>query len=233
MTDDIHRRVFIKNIPYEINDDALSEWCSSFGPIAKCALIRDRFGNSRGFAFVTFATIDGHNNILAQAPHSCHGRLLIVKTACDHVNSNEYQSNCSSDPLSQTSSLSINDNLNSTSMDNSFTFDHMNHYRVVSLRDELEANLECMQIAHKHEIKILQEKLAREKKLLKEAEELYKEAEDDWRKVNDENIRLRTSLIKNVMQTFNIRKDLARRTKDQLKKCAQIEKQCLDINQIE
>ncbi|CAF5082228.1 unnamed protein product, partial [Rotaria sp. Silwood1] len=94
----------------------------------------------------------------AQAPHSCHGRLLIVKTACDHVNSNEYQSNCSSDPLSQTSSLSINDNLNSTSMDNSFTFDHMNHYRVVSLRDELEANLECMQIAHKHEIKILQEK---------------------------------------------------------------------------
>ncbi|CAF2870607.1 unnamed protein product [Rotaria sp. Silwood2] len=63
MTDDIHRRVFIKNIPYEINDDALSEWCSSFGPITNCALKRDRFGNSRGFAFVTFATIDGHDNI--------------------------------------------------------------------------------------------------------------------------------------------------------------------------
>jgi len=53
--------------------------------------------------------------------------------------------------------------------------------------------------------------------------------EEDWRKVNEENIRLRTSLIKNVMQTFNIRRDLARRTKEQLIKCRQIEKQCEDI----
>ncbi|CAF1190275.1 unnamed protein product [Rotaria sordida] len=230
MTDDIHRRVFIKNIPYEINDVALSEWCSTFGPITRCDLKRDRFGNSRGFAFVTFAHIDGHNNILSKTPHYCQDRLLIVKTACDYTNTNEYQSNSSPDPLSQTtSSLSINDNLNSTSMNNSFTFDNMNRNRLVSLRDELDANIECMQIAHDHEIKTLQDKLTREKKLLKEAEELYKEAEEDWRKVNDENIRLRTSLIKNVMQTFNIRKDLACRTKEQLKKCTQIEKQSLAI----
>jgi RNA recognition motif-containing protein len=64
MTDDSSRReVFIKNIPYEINDDDLSEWCSTFGPITKCIIKRDKFGNSRGFAFVTYATIEGHNNI--------------------------------------------------------------------------------------------------------------------------------------------------------------------------
>jgi RNA recognition motif-containing protein len=64
MTDDSSRReVFIKNIPYDINDDDLSEWCSTFGPITKCIIKRDKFGNSRGFAFVTYATIEGHNNI--------------------------------------------------------------------------------------------------------------------------------------------------------------------------
>jgi RNA recognition motif-containing protein len=63
MADDIHREVFIKNIPYEISDDDLSEWCTSFGPITKCVLKRDRFGNSRGFAFVTYETVEGHNNI--------------------------------------------------------------------------------------------------------------------------------------------------------------------------
>jgi len=64
MTDDSSRReVFIKNIPYEIDDNDLSEWCSSFGQITKCIIKRDKFGHSRGFAFVTYATIEGHNNI--------------------------------------------------------------------------------------------------------------------------------------------------------------------------
>jgi hypothetical protein len=155
---------------------------------------------------------------------------LFVKSAYDQTNSIDDQSNSSSDRLSQTMScLSINENLNSTTIDNSLVYDDDTHNRLASLRDELEANLECMQIAHEHEIKILREKLSREKKLQKEAEELYKEAEEDWRKVNDENIRLRTSLIKNVMQTFNIRKNFARRTKEQIKKCTQIEKQCEEI----
>jgi RNA recognition motif-containing protein len=63
MTDDRQREVFIKNIPYEITDEDLLTWCSTFGPTTKCVLKRDRFGNSRGFAFVTYATIEGHNNI--------------------------------------------------------------------------------------------------------------------------------------------------------------------------
>lgn len=108
-------------------------------------------------------------------------------------------------------------------------YDDDTHNRLASLRDELEANLECMQIAHEHEIKILREKLSREQKLHREAEESYKEAEEDWKKVNDENNRLRASLIKNVMQTFNIRKDFARRTKEQIKQCRQIEKLCEDM----
>jgi hypothetical protein len=167
---------------------------------------------------------------VSQSPHYCHGRRLIIKSDGDQTNWNEYQSNSSSDQRSQTTScLSTNENIISTTMDNSLILDDDNQNRLASLRDELEANLECMQIAHEHEVKILREKLSREKKLEKEAEELCKEAKEDWCKVKDENIRLRTSLIKNVMQTFNIRRDLARQTKDQFKKYAQIEKQYDDM----
>lgn len=61
--DDNCRKVLVKNIPYEVNDDELAKWCSKFGPIAKCSLKRDKFGQSRGFAFVTYRTVEGHDNI--------------------------------------------------------------------------------------------------------------------------------------------------------------------------
>ncbi|CAF0945100.1 unnamed protein product [Adineta steineri] len=219
MTNDCDRTVLIKNIPYEIDENTLSDWCSSFGPVANCSLKRDKYGNSRGFAFVTYVSIDGHNNILAKTPHRCLDRYLFVKTANDRHHS--------SDQITS-SSLVTDDNINSTTTtttDTSSTFDTENYNRLAVLRDELDANLECMQIAHEHEVKLLNDKLLREKKLLQESEQLYKEAEEDYLKIKDENIRIRTCLIKNVMQTFNIRRDLARQTKDQLKKCAQIQMQ--------
>jgi RNA recognition motif-containing protein len=73
MNDDRCRQVFIKNIPYSIDERALAEWCSSFGPVTKCVVVRDRFNNSRGFAYVTYATIEGHNRI------SKSNQLLMIK----------------------------------------------------------------------------------------------------------------------------------------------------------
>jgi hypothetical protein len=167
---------------------------------------------------------------VSQVPHHCYGRELLVRTAYIPENPNEYPSNSSPEQFIQTTPfLSTNETFNSTTMDDSSIFDDNKDDRLASLRDELEANLECMQIAHEHEINLLREKLKRETKLRKEADESYKEAEEDWKKENTENIRLRTSLIKNVMQTFNIRKTLSRQTKDQLRECAQMEKQCEDI----
>ncbi len=161
--------------------------------------------------------------LVSEGPHYCQKRPLIVKTAHDPINSTENQSNTSSDQLSQM--ISNNENIHSTTMETSLMYDDDQHNRLASLRDEFDANIECMQITHDRELKTLREKLAREKKLRDEAEILYKEAEEDWRKVRDENVKLRTSLIKNVMQTFNIRRNYARQTKEQLEKCVQIEKQ--------
>jgi hypothetical protein len=162
--------------------------------------------------------------LVSEGPHYCQNRLLVVRTAHDKSNSTEDQSNSSSDQL-----ISTNENIHSTTMDTSLIYDDDHHNRLASLRDEFDANIECMQIAHERELKILREKLVREKKLRDEAEELYREAEEDWRKVSDENVKLRTSLIKNIMQTFNIRRDFARRTKEQLEKCAQIQTQLEDL----
>jgi hypothetical protein len=144
---------------------------------------------------------------------------LVVRAA------NEPKNNSNADQLNPMSdqTISPNENTNSIPMETSLMYDDDQNNRLASLRDEFDANIECMQIAHDREVKILRERLAREKKLRDEAEVLYKEAEEDWRKVCDENVKTRTSLIKNVMQTFNIRREFARRTKEQLEKCAQIQ----------
>ncbi len=144
---------------------------------------------------------------------------MVVRAAHEPKNnSNADQLNSMSDQT-----ISPNENTNSIAMETSLMYDDDQNNRLASLRDEFDANIECMQIAHDREVKILRERLAREKKLRDEAEILYKEAEEDWRKVCDENVKTRTSLIKNVMQTFNIRREFARRTKEQLEKCAQIQ----------
>jgi len=90
MTDDSQREVFIKNIPYEINDDDLSAWCSSFGPIKKCVLKRDRFGKSRGFAFVTFETIEGHNNICKNKSLDILSKIIFTIENDDILPSSSY-----------------------------------------------------------------------------------------------------------------------------------------------
>lgn len=160
--------------------------------------------------------------LVSQGPHRCYGRELRVRTANGHQNANEDQYYSVSDYPSQDPSM--NEYFESDPMENNAMYDEDDdsHNQLASLRDELDANLECMDIDHKRQVKSLQEKLAREKKHRDQEEELYREAEEDWRSIQEENLRLRTNLIKNVIQTFNIRRDFARRTKEQQRKCQQL-----------
>ena len=163
---------------------------------------------------------------MSSGPHSCLGRPLTVKAANEQKGSNDSPSYASDQQSQATSFLSANDNFNSTTVDNGVAFDDENENHLANLRDELEANLECLQIAHDHEVKILSEKLQREKKLYQDALESYKDVEENLKKAREDNSRIRTSLIKNVMQTFNIRRNLARQIKEQINNCNQIEGQC-------
>ena len=61
MADEQNRQIFIRNIPYDVEEGELADWCGTFGPISNCRLKRDKDGQSRGFAFVTYASMEGHN----------------------------------------------------------------------------------------------------------------------------------------------------------------------------
>ena len=72
MADEQNRQIFIRNIPYDVDENELADWCATFGSISGCRLKRDKDGQSRGFAFVTYASMEGHNNIRT-SPLPSHG----------------------------------------------------------------------------------------------------------------------------------------------------------------
>ena len=155
---------------------------------------------------------------VSQAPHSCEGRILNVRSDQEQVPYNEQYSNVSpaEPPAPPVANQAPEEDLVFTSTDSSAMYDDGNYDELVSFHDELEANLECLKIQHQHEIKLLEEKLSREKKLRNEAEDTYNVAKEDWEKTVEKNLQTRISLIKNTMQTFNIRRGLARQLKEQL-----------------
>ena len=52
--DEQYRKLFIGGLSYTTTDDKLKEYCSKYGEITECVIMRDREGRSRGFAFVSF-----------------------------------------------------------------------------------------------------------------------------------------------------------------------------------
>ncbi|CAF1651954.1 unnamed protein product [Rotaria magnacalcarata] len=80
-SDEQYRKLFIGGLSYTTIDDKLKEYCSKYGDIFECAIMRDREGRSRGFAFVNFkdrAMVDG---FMAHRPHIIDGRQIEPKRA--------------------------------------------------------------------------------------------------------------------------------------------------------
>jgi RNA recognition motif-containing protein len=50
-------KIYVGNLPFKIDDNALKELFGSFGEITEAVVIKDRFNRSRskGFGFVTFS----------------------------------------------------------------------------------------------------------------------------------------------------------------------------------
>jgi RNA recognition motif-containing protein len=74
-------QIFIQNIPYDVDNQELGEWASTFGQVLTCSLKYDKAGRSRGFAFIKFATQEGHDN-LRKNSFSSFMLLLIVEYCC-------------------------------------------------------------------------------------------------------------------------------------------------------
>jgi len=50
-----NKTIFIGNLPWEINEDEISEFFSKFGTVTSIKMVKDhQTGRSKGFGFVTF-----------------------------------------------------------------------------------------------------------------------------------------------------------------------------------
>jgi RNA recognition motif-containing protein len=76
------RKLFIGGLNHETTDDQLREYYSQWGAVVDCIVIRDPISKqSRGFGFVTYATIQMAENAMNGRPHTINGKVVDPKRA--------------------------------------------------------------------------------------------------------------------------------------------------------
>lgn len=77
-------KLYVGNLPFNVKEEQLRERFAVYGTIDELNLIKDRFsGESKGFAFLTFATQHAAETALEQNGKDMAGRLLKVNIAQD------------------------------------------------------------------------------------------------------------------------------------------------------
>lgn len=67
---------------HETTDEQLREYYSQWGQVVDCIVIRDPVTkHSRGFGFVTFATVAMTEAAMADRPHTINGKVVDPKRA--------------------------------------------------------------------------------------------------------------------------------------------------------
>eukprot|EP01053_Blabericola_migrator_P004920 Blabericola_migrator_1__4919@NODE_2567_length_2597_cov_4_680632_g1605_i0_p1_GENE_NODE_2567_length_2597_cov_4_680632_g1605_i0NODE_2567_length_2597_cov_4_680632_g1605_i0_p1_ORF_typecomplete_len440_score63_00RRM_1/PF00076_22/6_3e14RRM_1/PF00076_22/3_4e18RRM_7/PF16367_5/0_04RRM_7/PF16367_5/1_3e05Nup35_RRM_2/PF14605_6/0_88Nup35_RRM_2/PF14605_6/0_0039RRM_5/PF13893_6/0_7RRM_5/PF13893_6/0_0099RRM_occluded/PF16842_5/8e02RRM_occluded/PF16842_5/0_0019PHM7_cyt/PF14703_6/1_1e03PHM7_cyt/PF14703_6/11PHM7_cyt/P len=76
------RRIMVRNIHYNTTDAGFIAHFAQFGPLEDAAIVREKFGRSKGFGFVTFKNIESMHKCI-NSPLHLDGRKLFVKVAAD------------------------------------------------------------------------------------------------------------------------------------------------------
>jgi|TARA_Y100000310_G_scaffold327912_1_gene395079 RNA recognition motif-containing protein len=76
-------KVYVGNLPFSVDDDALNKLFASYGEIEEATVIKDKFsGRSKGFGFVTFKDDEGAKKAISEMNDKEHeGRNLKVNEA--------------------------------------------------------------------------------------------------------------------------------------------------------
>lgn len=70
----------VKNLPWSIGDQELTEYFTKFGPVCKATVIFDhQTAMSKCFGFVTFKQPDTYDKVLNCDVHVLEGRRLWIK----------------------------------------------------------------------------------------------------------------------------------------------------------
>jgi heterogeneous nuclear ribonucleoprotein A1/A3 len=76
------RKLFIGGLTHETTDEQLRGYYSKFGQIVDCIIIRDPVTkNSRGFGFVTYATMHQADIAMNNRPHTINNKVVDPKRA--------------------------------------------------------------------------------------------------------------------------------------------------------
>lgn len=74
------KTVFIKNLPWSADEDALGQFFAECGELASVRIARDRdTGRMRGFGHVDFETTEGAANAVAMSGQYMDGRELYIE----------------------------------------------------------------------------------------------------------------------------------------------------------
>ena len=77
------KKIFVKNIPFQTNDEQLNKFFSSFGKVIKADVKKKGDGRSSGVGFVEFANVEDKRNVLMMSRKDLvmDGRMLEVTEA--------------------------------------------------------------------------------------------------------------------------------------------------------
>lgn len=79
-----HKKLYVAGLNYDSTDDAMFNYFAQFGDVERASVVRDKMtGNSRGFGFVSFTTVEDANAVLAKTRGelTLDGRDLDIKPA--------------------------------------------------------------------------------------------------------------------------------------------------------
>lgn len=84
-------KLYVGNLPYSVNDDALRDMFVSFGNVVSASVIMDRnSGRSKGFGFVEFDSEEAAKAAIAEVNgKDMDGRKLVVSEARPMERSND------------------------------------------------------------------------------------------------------------------------------------------------
>lgn len=82
-SDAIRRKLFVRNLGFETNEDSLSAVLGQYGELEESVILRTKSGESKGYGFVTFTSAEATIKALQQPHHLIDGRLVFVHQAVE------------------------------------------------------------------------------------------------------------------------------------------------------
>lgn len=155
---------------------------------------------------------------VSKCPHSCKGRYLRVRRS-NNRNPNNFEQQFESSTAATQNTINFNDapfdeydqNDNEYSGAQNFGFEGQLIYEI---QNDYEATLESIKTEQENELTVLKDLIEHEKKRLEEAIKNYRASGTELAEMSEKNRQLKQNLVRNVVQTFNIRQSFGRQIKE-------------------